>query len=164
MYNKARWKYLLVGYLLLWNKLSAENGFGLACGMAVGTAMGLALETGGGRGAANMGAFGNDECIGGVGLGGAGLNWVGGAGATGCDADIDTGTDWALLVQGLLRLLVARLEDTVVEGGGQLLSVVVTLVLLKLLTLLKNKHNFIAEDLIDNKKVLCCKESSSSMF
>lgn len=80
--------------------------------------MGLALDTGG-SGAANMGAAGNDVCNGGVGLGGAGLSCV----EVGCP----------LLLHGLLKLL-ARLEDTAVVGGGQL-SVVVTLLRLKLLTL-----------------------------
>lgn len=67
--------------------------------------------TGGGKGAANIGE-GNDECKGGVGRGGAGLN---------CG------------VAPLQVLERARLEDTVV-GGGQLMGV--TLLLLKLLTLL----------------------------
>lgn len=72
---------------------------------------GLALVTGGGSGAANIGE-GNDECKGGVGRGGAGLN---------CE------------LAPLQLLGKARLDETEV-GGGQLIGV--TLLLLKLLTLL----------------------------
>lgn len=61
--------------MVVWNRLSAENGLGLG-GTAEGAVMGLALDTGGGRGAANMGAAGKEVCNGGVGLGGAGLSCV----------------------------------------------------------------------------------------
>lgn len=88
--------------------------------------MGLALDTGGGIGAANMGAAGKDVCNGGVGLGGAGLSCV------------EVG--WPPPLHGLLKLL-ARLEDTAVVGGGQL-SVVVTLLRLRLLTLLEEEESY----------------------
>lgn len=72
---------------------------------------GLALVAGGGNGVANIGE-GNDECNGGVGRGGAGLNWE----------------------LAPLQLLGKDRLDEADVGGGQLIGV--TLLLLKLLTLL----------------------------
>lgn len=95
-----------------WNKLSAEKGLGLVDGGGTEGTVGLAVDTvGGGSGVANMGGYGA-PCNGGVGRV-AGLSCGGGP-----DHDLPE-----------------RLEDTVVVvGGGQLSGV--TLVLLKLLTLL----------------------------
>lgn len=68
----------------LWNKFSAEKGFELdcCCGTTeeVADVIGLARDTAGGRGAANIGTdvgVVKFECKGGVGRGGAGLSRVG---------------------------------------------------------------------------------------
>lgn len=56
----------------VWKRLSAEKGLGFGGGGTFDV-NGDALDTGGGKGAVNMGA-GNEGCRGGVGRGGAGLN------------------------------------------------------------------------------------------
>lgn len=127
-------------YELVWKRLSAENGFGFGCTVG-GAVNGLAVDTGGGIGAVNIGAAaGNVECNGGVGRGGAGLSCVEAAAAAAVAVDVpDDGPLLLLLLlllHGLLRLL-ARLEDTVVVGGGQLVD---TLLRLKLFTLLKTQQ------------------------
>lgn len=76
-----------------WNRLSAEKGFGLGGGTEEVKA--LAADTGGGRGAVNIGG-GKDGCKGGVGRGGAGLS---------CG------------VGPFHAFPMVRLDDTVVGGG-----------------------------------------------
>lgn len=146
----------LAWYFELWNKFSAANGFELCCWggttEVLADVIGLAREIAGGWGAANIGAdvgVVKFECKGCVGRGGAGLScvdcWLICAGIAEAEwAGIGAGcaTVGALLLHCLLLglLLLARLEDTVVaiDWGGQL-SVVVTLLRLKLLTLLKHQ-------------------------